>query len=216
MNHSQVVLFSATIVIPAIAGIIKFRSTERIFYPFIIFLWVATLNEMISYIASLLGYSTTLNNNIYILAEALLILWQFKEWEIFQSYKKVYSILALTLVAVWLFDNSNIEKLGSITSPFRLLYSFMIVLMSIHTNNSLVFASKKNLLKNPLFIICCGFTIYFTYKILIEVFWIYGLNSTRNFRIGVYEILTWINALINILYLVALLCIPKKPHYIEL
>lgn len=216
MNHTQVVLFSATILFPAIAGIIKFRNIERDFYPFIIFLWVATLNEIISYFISVLGYSTTLNNNIYILAEALLILWQFKEWEVFQSYKKGYTIMTLALVAVWLLDNSNIERLGSITSPFRLLYSFMIVLMSIHINNRLVFTSKKSLLKNPVFIICCGFTIYFTYKILVEVFWIYGLNATRNFRIGVYEILTWINALINILYLVALLCIPKKPHYIEL
>ena len=216
MNHTQVVLFSATILFPAIAGIIKFRNIEKLYYPFIIYLWVATLNEIISYFISLLGYSTTLNNNIYILAESLLILWQFKEWEIFQSYKKGYALLALALVAVCLFDNSNIESLGSITNPFRLFYSFMIVLMSIHINNRLAFTYKKNLLKSPVFIICCGFTIYFTYKILVEVFWIYGLNSTRNFRTDVYIILTWINALINILYLVALICIPKKPHYTEL
>lgn len=216
MNHTQVVLCSATILFPAIAGIIKFKNTERIYYPFIIYLWVATLNEIISYFISLLGYSTTLNNNIFILAEALLILWQFKKWEIFHSYKKGYVILALALVAIWLLDNSNIEKLTSITSPFRLFYSFMIVLMSIHINNRLVFTYKKNLLKSPVFIICCGFTIYFTYKILVEVFWIYGLNSTKNFRIDVYVILTWINVLINILYLVAIICIPKKPHYTEL
>ncbi len=216
MNHTQIVLFSSTILLPAIIAVIKFNKTERSFYPFIILLWVAALNEITSFIVTLLGYSTILNNNIYIGAEALLILWQFREWGPFQSYKKSYQIIIIILLTMWILENNNIEMLGKITMEFRLLYSLLIVLLSIHLNNKLVFTYKKNLIKSPVFLLCSGFTIYFTYKILIEVFWFYGLNTSADFRNNVYIILTWINALVNILYSVALLCIPTKPHYTEL
>ncbi len=165
---------------------------------------------------TLLGYSTILNNNIYIGAEALLIVWQFREWGLFQSYKKGYPITIIILVTLWIIENNNIEALGKMTMDFRLLYSLLIVILSINLNNRLVFTYKKNLVKSPVFLICCGFTIYFTYKILIEVFWVYGLNASADFRNNVYIILTWINALVNILYTVAVVCIPMKPHYTKL
>lgn len=162
------------------------------------------------------GSSTTFNNNLYILAEALLILWQFKEWDFFQNFKNGFIILFIALIIVWFFDHSNKEHFSSINLNFRLFYSLMIVLMSIHINNRLIFTFSGNLLKSPVFLVCNAFTIYFTYKILVEVFWIYGLNTTKSFRIDVYIILTWINALTNILYSIAMVCIPKKPRYIEL
>lgn len=216
MNHLQVVLFSSSVLIPSVIAAMKFRSVERSFYPFIFFIWVGFLNEIVSYIISFRGGSTTFNNNLYILAEALLILWQFKEWDIFASFKKGFVVLAASLIIVWGLDHGNKQSLGSINLNFRLLYSLMIVLISIHVNNSLVFTVRRSLVKSPVFLICNGFTIYFTYKILAEVFWIYGLNTTKAFRIYVYIIMAWINAFTNIIYAFAILCIPKKPHYIEL
>lgn len=163
-----------------------------------------------------MGGSTTFNNNVYILAEALLILWQFKEWDIFASFKKGFLLLASFLITVWLLEHGTKERLFNIHLSFRLIYSLMIVLMSIHINNRLVFTSGGSLIKSPVFLICNGFTIYFTYKILVEVFWIYGLNATKAFRIDVYILMSWINAFTNILYSFAILCIQRRPRYIEL
>lgn len=216
MNHNQIVLFSSTILLAAIIAFIKFNKIERSFYPFLILTWVASLNEIASLIVSMLGYSTVLNNNIYVLAEALLILWQFKEWQIFSSYTNTYRLMNTTLILVWFFENYNITALGKLTNHFRLIYSLLIVVLSIHLNTRLVFNYKKNLVASPVFLICSGFTIFFTCKILIEVFWMYGLNTSVSFRNNVYIILIWINGLINILYSVALLCIPAKPRYIKL
>lgn len=216
MTHTTVVLFSSTILLPCIIGLIRLSNIERRFYPFIICLLVGAANEMISLTVSWLGYSTTLNNNIYVLIEALLILWQFKEWGLFQDYKKTYVLLIFILITSWLFENSDLDDLSKMRMNFRLLYSFLIVLMSIHLNNKLVFTYKKNLMGSPVFLICCGFSFYFTYKILVEVFWEYGLTNSSNFRTNVYTILTWINGFVNILYAAALICIPTKPHYTAL
>jgi hypothetical protein len=216
MNHLQVVLFSSSILLPALLSAVKFRNTDRSFYPFIFFIWIGALNEIISYLISIRGGSTTFNNNIYILAEALLILWQFREWDFFQNFKKGFPILFLLLVITWFFDYRTIQGLGSMNLNFRLFYSFLIVLMSIHVCNRLVFTFNGPLLKSPVFLICTSFILYFTYKILVEVFWIYGLNKAKNFRMDVYIIMAWINALANIIYLLAILCIPKKPRYLKL
>jgi hypothetical protein len=216
MNHLQVVLFSFSILLPAIIAGIKFRNIERSFYPFIFFIWIGVLNEIISYVISTKGGSTTFNNNLYILAEALLILWQFKEWDVFQNVKKGFITLFVILIIIWFFDHGSKESFTSINLNFRIFYSLMIVLISIHINNRLIFTFSGNLIKSPVFLVCNAFTIYFTYKILVEVFWIYGLNTTKSFRVDVYIILTWVNALTNILYSIAMVCIPKKPHYIEL
>jgi hypothetical protein len=122
----------------------------------------------------------------------------------------------LLLVITWFFDYRTIQGLGSMNLNFRLFYSFLIVLMSIHVCNRLVFTFNGPLLKSPVFLICTSFILYFTYKILVEVFWIYGLNKAKNFRMDVYIIMAWINALANIIYLLAILCIPKKPRYLKL
>lgn len=216
MNHLQVVLFSSSILLPALSSAVKFRNTDHSFYPFIFFIWIGTLNEIISYLISARGGSTTFNNNIYILTESLLILWQFKEWDFFQNFKKGFLICALLLVIIWFFDYRSIQGLGSMNLNFRLFYSFLIVLMSIHVCNRLVFIFNGPLVKSPVFLICITFILYFTYKILVEVFWIYGLNKAKSFRMDVYIIMAWINALANIIYLLAILCIPKKPRYIKL
>jgi hypothetical protein len=216
MNHLEVVLFSSSILLPATFAAVKFRNTDRSFYPFIFFIWTGVLNEIISYFISARGGSTTFNNNIYILAEALLILWQFREWGFFQNFKKGFIVLVLLLVIIWVFDYRTIQGIGSMSLNFRLFYSLLIVIMSIHICNRLVFAFNGSLVKSPEFLICISFIIYFTYKILVEVFWIYGLNKAKNFRMDVYIIMAWINGLANIIYLLAILCIPKKPRYIKL
>ena len=89
-------------------------------------------------------------------------------------------------------------------------------MMSIHINNMLIVTYRKKLLKNPVFLICSGFIIYFTYKILIEAFWLYGLKAGKGFRINVYLLLTWINLIVNLIYALAMLWIPKKPQHITL
>jgi hypothetical protein len=216
MTHTQVVLFSSTILLPSIIGLIRHHKIERRFYPFIICLLAGTVNEIISFIVSWVGYSTTLNNNVYVLAEALLILWQFKEWGLFQNYKKTYLTLIFVLILSWLYENSDLDELSKMRMNFRLLYSFLIVLMSIHLNNKLVFTYRKNLIRSPIFLMCCGFSFYFTFKILVEIFWEYGLTNSSNFQTNVYIILTWINGFVNIIYALAILCIPTKPRYISL
>jgi hypothetical protein len=216
MNYAQLVLFSSSILMVTFIGWIRFKRTESGFLPFILCVTIASLNEIISFLLTRYGFFTTVNNNIYVLLEALLIIWQFKYWGLFAFHKYIFISSFALIIIVWITETFFTSTIYSISFYFRILYSFMIILMSISVNNNLIITCRHSLLKNPVFLTCSGFIIYFTYKILVEAFWLYGLNAGRDFRINVYLLLTWINLFVNLIYAVAFLWIPRKPQHIML
>lgn len=216
MNYTQVVLFSFSIMIAAVIGLIRFNKIDPVYYPFIFCMWIAALNEIISFGLAKSGYYTIINNNLYVLAEALLITWQFKRWKFFDRHARIYSFTLLLIIIAWFLENISLSSIHKLGFYFRVLYAFIIVLMSIHTINGVIMNDRGRLLKNPIFLICGGYILFFTYKILVEAFWFYGIKISGTFSIDVYIIFTWINLFVNILFGIAVLCIPLKPRYISL
>lgn len=200
--------------IAAVIGLIRFNKIDPAYYPFIFCMWIAAINEIISFGLAKAGYHTIINNNLYVLAEALLITWQFKRWEFFDRHAKIYPLTLLLILVVWFLENIHLSTIDKIGFYFRVFYCFLIVLMSIHNINGVIMNDRGILSKNPIFLICGGYILFFTYKILVEAFWFYGINITGTFSIDVYIIFTWINLFVNILFGIAVLCIPHKPHYI--
>ncbi|MEI9912224.1 MAG: hypothetical protein WDO71_22780 [Bacteroidota bacterium] len=99
-------------------------------------------------------------------------------------------------------------------SYFIIVHSIIIVLMSINLINRLLFSVSRSLGRNPVFLICMGMAVYFTYAVLVEAFWVYGLNQSPSFRLGIYEILSYINLFTNLFFGFASLWMPLKPQYI--
>ncbi len=213
MNYTLIVLFSFSIFIAALIGWIRFKRISPTYYPFIFCLWIGLLNEIVSFVVTNAGYQTAVNNNIYVLIEAIIIAWQFNRWGVFQLHKKLFISILIIYAATWMLENFIIGKITLIQSYFRILYSFLTVLMSVGLLNNMLFRESGNLLKNPVFLICIGFIIYFTYKVLVEAFWIYGLNSGEHFRMRVYDILAYINLLTNLIYALAVLWMPQKQKF---
>jgi hypothetical protein len=61
-----------------------------------------------------------------------------------------------------------------------------------------------------MFLICNAFIIYFTFKILVEAFWLYGVNESVNFQAMVFDISSYINVFTNLIYALAVLWMPMK------
>jgi hypothetical protein len=213
MNHTVVEILSYSIGIAAIAGLVRFRQLDQAYYPFIILLWTGLLNEIISTVSINLFYSNAVASNIYVLLESLLALVFFEKLHLFKKRKVLYPMLAALFITCWSIENFFMTGIGHFGSYFRILYSFAIVLMSIHTTNNLILEEKGMLIRNPVFLIMIGFIAFFTYKILIEIFWVYGLNASRDFRVEVYRILTYINLSVNLIYAITLIWMPGKREY---
>ena len=159
------------------------------------------------------GYSNAANNNIFYLLEALLITTQFFRWDMFEERRNWFPGLQVLFVLFWLLE-VFLFSLFRVSSYFIIFHSFVIVLLSINMINKIVFRESHPLLQHPVFLICMGFIAYFTYAVLVEAFWIFGLTQSRLFRLHIHELLAYINLFVNLLFALAVIWIPMRQQYI--
>ncbi len=161
-----------------------------------------------------LGYYNIFHYNIWFLLDAIVLLWSFKKWNLFES-KKVYNSLWILISICWLLESIFLSKLTrDYNSYFRILYSFLIILMSISTINSLLMKERKPLIKNPIFVICCTFVLLNTITVLGEAFFASHLQLGNNFRINVDHVIVYTGWLCNTVYAITILWMPKKQAFI--
>jgi hypothetical protein len=213
MVITLVLIMSFSVLVPAVIGWVRFKRIHPTFYPFIFCLWIGSLNEGISYLTSKLQHSNAINNNVYVLVEGVLLLWQFEKWGNFLGKRGFFLFYAGLFTIAWLLDNFLISKITHFSSYYRILYSAIICLMSINYINLIIVRERKNLVRNSAFLICAGFIIFYTYKVMVETFWLYGLNNGSGFRTNVYLILAYINLLTNCIFTLAVAWIPERQRF---
>lgn len=208
-------LLSQSILLPLIAGLIRFRRIDESYQPFFILMLVGLLAEITSYI--LIGGFHYLNNavpsNIFSLVEWYLIAWQFHVWGFLKQKKSIFYALLLLSTLVWITENIGFRKINEFSPYFRFFYYFMIVLLSVNKINFMITHYNRNLFRNPSFIICIGLIIYFIYKILYE--WAYQVSSFGASEITstIIYLMAYVNILINIIYAIAFLLVPAKVKF---
>jgi hypothetical protein len=210
MNYSLLRIFSYSVGISALLSLIRWKHIHPKDYFFIAFLWAGTLNEIIATITISLYKTNAIPSNIYTLISSILLVCQFNNWQLFGSKKQIYKLFIGGLTIFWLWENFVHGTIFQFGPYYRISYSFMIVLMAIHMINLLILQQEIAISKNHLFLICISFVLFFSIKILVEIFYLYGLNGSKNFKNLIYQIITYINLLTNILYAIAILWIPKK------
>lgn len=210
MNFYLILAFSASVFIPGIIGLIRYQKMEKQYYPFVYFIWAGCINEGISIVLAMNGNSNYINSNLYVLVAALSLTWFFKRIGLFGRTRSFFYAIMASFIIIWLVEVLWLKDINEITSIFRILFSFAITLMSITLINTLLISDTEKLLHNPLFIISTAFAIFFTYRGIVEAFWIYGLKSSTSFQLLIWNISVYVNLFTNLIYAVAILWIPKK------
>jgi hypothetical protein len=203
-----------SIVVPFTIGCARMKNISTAYFPFLLFIAIGFVNEMTSVTLLNLGHSNNLNNNIYSLLRVFLIAWQFKNWRLFRAGSSTLWIISIAALIFWLIENSYIHFTAVVNSYFVIASSFVIALLSITNINRLVIREHNLLLTNSEFVICLSWLFYFTFSVLIETFFIYGLAESLTFAERIFSISLYINFFTNLAYGVALLWIPTKPKFI--
>lgn len=154
--------------------------------------------------------SNYINSNIYVLLASLLLVWFFKEQRLFERNRAEFYMMLFIFSSAWLAEVLFLKGIEEISSYFRIIFSLGVVLMSIRLINTLLVSGPERILRNALFLICLLFTFYFTYKVIVEAFWIYGLRSSTSFQLLIWNISVYVNLFTNLIYAVAILWIPKR------
>ena len=132
-----------------------------------------------------------------------------------RNQKRVfYAILSLTLLG-WATENIFFGKITEFSPYFRIFYSFFIVLLSVNKINFMITHDNRNLFRNPKFLICIGFIIYFMYMIIYR--WAYQVSISSRSETHIADIIiflmAYVNALTNGIFAIAFLLIPARVKF---
>lgn len=214
MNYYLVLFLSFMVAIPAMIGAVRFKKILPSFRPFIIFIWLGLLSEIISTLLPAIAGSNAVNSNIYVLVEGLILLVCFYFWS-FRSRRTLtlYGIIAVIFILLWIFDNLILNDLTRFNSIYRIAYSFVIVLMAVDQMNKVLMEERGIMVRNAIFIICLAFIYFYIYRMVFEVFYIYDFKMTPEFYNNLFFILVVMNLICNLIYAAATLCIPTKQRF---
>ena len=207
------VVFGFSVIFAVIISWVRFNRIAPAFYPFIFLLWIGLLNETLSFLLNMKGLSNAINTNIYLLFESMLMLWFFERQRVFERVPRLPFLLGGLYLVFWITENLIIYSLNEFNPYFNIFYSFITVLCSVNLINRVLLTSTGRLLLDPLFILALAFIIYHTNSVLVETFWLYGLNESKEFRINLYHILVYINLGINLVYALAVLWMPARQKF---
>ena len=176
------------------------------------------LVEIIAHIFLENGLAHVMNTmfNVYTMFEFSLVAWMFHAWGLFNGSRIFFITMMVVFFLAWLADTVIFRSITSGSNYyFRALYSFSLVLFAVSTFNKMVVNHRGKIFENAQFWICLGIIIFFTFFLLDNATKISLVNFTvsRKFRANLQEIIVFINVLVNLLYAVAVLWIPRKKNF---
>lgn len=207
-------LLSQSILLPIIVGLIRFRRIDKGYRPFFILLCIGFITEVISFIL-IQGFAkyNTIPNNIYALLEWTLIACQFHVWGFLRQKKNRFYALLVFTTLLWITENLVFKQITLYSPYFLFFYFFLIVLLSINKINFMITHDNRNLFRNPKFLICIGFIIYFLYMIV--YYWAFevSLFGKPDISTSITFLMAYVNVFTNIIYAIAFLLIPAPQKF---
>lgn len=207
------IVLSMSIAVPSLLAMGRFSNIQKKYYPFVFCLWLGFLVELLvasffQHIPKEAWYTTHTIYNIYVLFEFPLYCWLFYNFSPGRTNRLVLFLLAGLGLVIWMVESFELRTIRQISSYYRIYYSFVLVLLSINHTNRLLLNERTLILYNASFLICAGIIVYYSFKILVEVFWEYAPKeaATQIFD----KIIPYLNTLLNLIFALAVLCIPKR------
>lgn len=209
----QSFLFSITIAIPAIIGLLRYRVVDKRYWPFIWICTAITVNEILMFVLIRMQIYTFISYNLAIPFICAMYLMLFKSWGLFAGKKYLLPVLFGALMIIWVADHFLIDgyRLNARTAYFRVCYSLTLVILSVNTINRLIVSEKNSLLHNSRFLICIGLMVYFTYRIIVDAFSLKGMSQHFLLQLGDFS--RYLLVGLNLIFALAALWIPVKKNY---
>lgn len=183
------------------------NKIPAIFKPFAIICCVGFINDLLCTVLAYTIRNNTIPNNIYVLVEFIFLVVQFYKWN--SISKTGMSILLGLGVTVWISEMFFISSITEFGGVFRTTYSFIVLFLAIWQINRLLIFERSRLIVNPIFLICISFIFYYTYKCVNELMYMVQVP----FYNIVWNILSFSNIAVQIVYIIAFLCMPTRKKF---
>ncbi len=221
MNDNLDFILSLSIGMAAILGVVRFSKIDKSYYPFIYSVWTSLLIEITArlFTVNRMGYGLIVLANFYYIVDFCLFFLLFSNWKLFGYNKKIPVTILLAAFVLWALTTFLITG-GVFHSNyyFPVIYSFALVLFSVTAINKFIVNERANIFRNARFWICLGIIIFYTFFIVTNATWatIFHFRTSKGFNRSLHEINVFSNLLVNIMYAIAVLWIPRKKDFTSL
>jgi hypothetical protein len=213
-------ILSLSVGIAVIIGIVRFRRMAPSYYPFIFNCIAALFVEILNYILMENGQQKpfVFLLNIFSYVDFFLFTQLFHNWGLFNRKKKTFISIVSVFFVIWVISNTIFTGFIKVNLYFFILYSFALIFFSVSTFNKMVVNERTSIYRNPKFWICLGIIIFYSFFIVYSATGISLFKSIHSmeFMSGLQAINVYSNLLVNLLYAVAVICIPRKKNYTSL
>jgi hypothetical protein len=209
---------SLSIGIAVIIGIVRFRRIDSSYYPFIYNVIVALVVEILNRRLTVTGHPVAfiLVLNIFSYIDFFLFLWLFHNWGLFNRKKSTFITIAGVFFIIWLLESILVTGFVKHNLYFFMLYAFALIFFSVNTFNKAVVHERSSIFKNPKFWICLGIIIFYSFFVVWSSTGFSFHKTSNEFRRGLQAINVYSNLLVNLLYAVAVIWIPRKKNFTSL
>jgi hypothetical protein len=213
-------ILSLSIGFAVIIGIARYRRIDPSYYPFIYNITLMLLVEIIARILTVTGHvkAFLFSLNFYSIIDFILFLSLFHNWGLLNRKRSVYISIAASFFVIWILTNSFISGFVKLNYYFFILYSFALIFFAVNAFNKVVVNERSSIFRNPKFWICLGVIIFYSFFIVFSSTYISLLlpRVSKQFRSSVQAISVYSNLLVNLLYAVAVIWIPRKKNFTSL
>lgn len=215
MSESAQFILSLSVLFAATIGAIRFRKMDPSYYPFVYYVCSALVIEIVVYILIQKKMFQTIGflKNAYAFIEFCLLTWLFNNWGLFKRQKNLFLAILVFFFVLWL-STLFIRGYAKSNLTFYIVYSFVLIFFSISSFNRMVVNDRKNIFTNARFWICLGIIIFYTYFIVSNTARLSVLKPkvSQHFIDSLFEINIYSNLLVNLLYVMAVIWIPRKKN----
>jgi hypothetical protein len=212
-------ILSLSIGFAVIFGIVRFRRIDPSYYPFLFNCFAALSVEILNRFLNVTGqpYAFTFVLNVFSYIDFFFFLWLFHNWGLFDRKKSTFVTISVVFFVIWVVTNIIFTSFIKNNLYFFILYSFALIFFSVSTFNRMVVHERSSIFKNPKFWICLGIIIFYSFFIVYSSTGVtFMYVPSREFRRGLQAIMVYSNLLVNLLYAVAVIWIPRKKNFTSL
>ena len=204
-------LFALSIVIAAVIAIVRYKRIYPGFRPFLFVCWASLVTETVCFFLINNGNFTMMPYGIYSLIESLLLTWFFREMGIFERRPFFFTLLMILYPLGWTIEAVFFENLNQNMTWFRLGHSFIVVVLTVILLSRELSTQRTHLLKSAVFLLCTAFLCYYSCSVIAGVFELYGGHGKFTKQLQLISI--YLNFIVNLIYAVAILCMPRHLRY---
>jgi hypothetical protein len=220
MNSEVQFILSLCIGFTVIIGIIRYRRIDKSYYPFFYLAAISLLVEITGFILvkNKIYPPMFAMANVFDYLEFFFCTWLFHLWGLFNFKKNIFLPVILISFISWLVFTFYIGSITGHNFYFPVIYSMTLLFFSLTAFNKFVIPDRKSMFKNPKFWILMGVIIFFAFYLLTlsSSLTIFGKNVSSSFRRSLQGIVSYSNLIVNLMYAIGALWIPKKKNFTRL